>query len=169
MLEQADSWWNDNFAPRMIGLSDDEYFWEPVAACWNVRPQPGGGFAPDWAMPAPDPPPVTTIAWRLCHIGSGVLAVRNHDHFDGPAFDVAGTAWPGTAADALAWIDDGFHRWSAGVRGLSDERLAAPVGPTAGRWGHLPMAGLVLHIHRELIHHGAEACLLRDLYRARDD
>jgi hypothetical protein len=26
---------------------------------------------------------------------------------------------------------------------------------------------LVLHIHREVIHHGAEIALLRDLYRAR--
>ena len=26
------------------------------------------------------------------------------------------------------------------------------------------MAGLILHIHREVIHHGAEICLLRDLY-----
>ena len=26
------------------------------------------------------------------------------------------------------------------------------------------MAALILHIHRELIHHGAEICLLRDLY-----
>jgi hypothetical protein len=28
-----------------------------------------------------------------------------------------------------------------------------------------PMAGLVLHISREVIHHGAEISLLRDLYR----
>ena len=27
------------------------------------------------------------------------------------------------------------------------------------------MAGLVLHINREAIHHGAEIALLRDLYR----
>ena len=27
------------------------------------------------------------------------------------------------------------------------------------------MAALVLHIHREVIHHGAEVSLLRDLYR----
>ena len=26
------------------------------------------------------------------------------------------------------------------------------------------MAALILHIHRELIHHGAEIALLRDLY-----
>jgi hypothetical protein len=30
------------------------------------------------------------------------------------------------------------------------------------------MEGLVLHISKELIHHGAEICLLRDLYRWRD-
>jgi hypothetical protein len=29
------------------------------------------------------------------------------------------------------------------------------------------MAALVLHIHREAIHHGAEVALLRDLYRHR--
>lgn len=27
------------------------------------------------------------------------------------------------------------------------------------------LAGLILHIHREVIHHGAEILLLRDLYR----
>jgi hypothetical protein len=29
------------------------------------------------------------------------------------------------------------------------------------------MGGLVLHINREAIHHGAEIALLRDLYRRR--
>jgi hypothetical protein len=30
------------------------------------------------------------------------------------------------------------------------------------------MVTSVLHINRELIHHGAEVCLLRDLFRQRD-
>jgi hypothetical protein len=30
------------------------------------------------------------------------------------------------------------------------------------------MAALVLHINREVIHHGAEIALLRDLYRWRE-
>jgi hypothetical protein len=30
------------------------------------------------------------------------------------------------------------------------------------------MAGLVLHINREVIHHGAEIALLRDLYLGKD-
>jgi hypothetical protein len=31
------------------------------------------------------------------------------------------------------------------------------------------MAGLVLHIHREVIHHGAEVSLMRDLYLRKDN
>jgi hypothetical protein len=29
------------------------------------------------------------------------------------------------------------------------------------------MAALIVHVNRETMHHGAEICLLRDLYRAR--
>ena len=31
-----------------------------------------------------------------------------------------------------------------------------------------PIAKIVMHIHREVIHHGAEICLLRDLYLRKD-
>ena len=42
--------------------------------------------------------------------------------------------------------------------------LAQPSGPAAGPYAASPMAALVLHINREVIHHGAEIALLRDLY-----
>ena len=45
--------------------------------------------------------------------------------------------------------------------------LARPCGPAEGPYADYPMAALVLHINREVIHHGAEVALLRDLYRAR--
>ena len=54
----------------------------------------------------------------------------------------------------------------AGVRGLGTSRLADPVGPAEGPWHDYPFAGLILHINREVIHHGAEIAPLRDLYRA---
>ena len=67
---------------RLDGLTDDEYFWEPAPGCWSVRPR-GTGTAPvqagsgvmtiDFAMAQPDPPPLTTIAWRLGHVIVGVL------------------------------------------------------------------------------------------------
>ncbi len=53
------------------------------------------------------------------------------------------------------------------MRGLDDAALARAVGPAEGGFADHPMAALVLHIHREAIHHGAEIALLRDLYARR--
>jgi hypothetical protein len=81
--------------------------------------------------------------------------------------DYSTFAYAGTADEALAQLDDAHDRWTAGVRGLDAAALAAPCGPAEGSYAELPMAALVLHIHREVIHHGAEVSLLRDLYRAK--
>ena len=35
--EQLDWHWQEQLRPRLDGLSDAEYFWEPVAGCWSVR------------------------------------------------------------------------------------------------------------------------------------
>lgn len=177
LLEQLDWHWTQQLRPRFAGLTDEEYFWEPVAGCWSVRPrgtstapvQGGSGdFTIEFAMPAPVPPPVTTIAWRLGHLVVGVLGARNAAHFGGPPCDYQGWAYAGTAAEALDQLDDAHARWVAGVRGLGEEGLARPCGPAEGPWAEATMATLVLHIHREVIHHGAEVALLRDLYAHRD-
>lgn len=73
----------------------------------------------------------------------------------------------GTAAETPRRLDETHHAWITGVRGLDDKALARPVGPAEGPFAKEPMATLVLHIHREAIHHGAEIALLRDLYRAK--
>ena len=166
LLEQLTEWLYWSW-PRIVGLDDDEYLWEPAEPCWSVRPGPHGGFVMDREQPTSGSPPVTTIAWRLCHIGSGVLANRNAKLFGAPGWDDAGSQYPGTAAEAIAWVTDELERWQAGVRALSDERLTEPVGPGGRSDADRSVAWLVMHIHREVIHHGAEICLLRDLYRAR--
>jgi hypothetical protein len=107
---------------------------------------------------------VTTIAWRLSHIAGPILANRNANHFGGPSFDIQTFAWPGSAQAALDLIDDGYARWSAGVQALDEAALARGVGHNEP-WP-APLAGLVLHVNREIIHHGAEVALLRDLFRA---
>ena len=58
-------------------------------------------------------------------------------------------------------------RWTAGVRALSDGELQRPCGPAEGPYAEYPMAVLVLHINREVIHHLSEVSLLRDLYAHR--
>ena len=70
----------------------------------------------------------------------------------------------GTATDALARLDAVVALWVDGVRGLDDAALARPVGEAEGPWAEHPMETLVLHIHREAIHHLAEIALLRDLW-----
>lgn len=177
-LSEQLSWhWEHQLRPRLDGLTDDEYLWEPVPGCWNVRPRgqtgpdlPGavtggsGDHVIDFAFPEPTPPPVTTIAWRLGHLIVAVFGMRNASHFGGPEDSYQTHDYPGTAAGALAQLDEAHARWMAGIAALDDEALATPCGPAEGPFGDLPMATLVLHIHREVIHHGAEISLLRDLY-----
>ena len=43
------------------------------------------------------------------------------------------------------------------------------VGPTEGSWADYPRGALVLHINREVIHHGAHVAVLRDLWAHRND
>ncbi|MEU6096717.1 DinB family protein [Streptomyces sp. NPDC047079] len=176
LAEQLDWYWRKNLRPRLDGLTDEEYFWEPVRGCWNIRPR-GMSAAPmsdgsgewtlDYASPdlVPEPAPVTTIAWRLGHIIVSCLAYRVEWYFGGRDFDSEAFAYAGTADEALKQLDDMYGRWNAGVRELSDADLENPpaMGPE-----RFPMENRVLHVNRELIHHGAEISLLRDLYRWQD-
>lgn len=176
LADQLDWHWTNHLRPRLAGLTDDEYFWEPVPDCWNVRPRGQGGaliragsgeFTCDFAMPEPEPAPVTTIAWRLAHLIVGVFGARVAGHFGGPEVSYETFAYAGTADEALAQLDEVYAAWIAGVRGLDENALARPVGPAEGPWAESSMAELVVHINREAIHHGAEIALLRDLYAHR--
>ncbi len=175
LVDQLDWHWQNQLRPRLAGLTDDEYLWEPVAGCWNVRRRtestaataPGSGdYTVDFAFPQPEPPPVTTIAWRLAHIIVGCFGMRNAAHFGGPPADYQTHRYAGTAEQALGQLDDGYAAWVRGVRALGTGGLSEPCGP-AEPFPDACMAELVLHIHREVIHHGAEIALLRDLYRDR--
>lgn len=173
LLDQCDFHWQHQLRPRLAGLSDDEYLWEPVPGAWNVRPRGTstapmsagtGPFTIDWAWPEPVPAPVTTIAWRLGHVLVGCLAMRTASHFGRPPVDYDSFRYAGTAAEALAQLEEELARWRDGVRGWDDDALRQPCGPAEGPFADAPRAALVLHIHRELIHHLAEVSLLRDLY-----
>ncbi|HYO85024.1 MAG TPA: DinB family protein [Dermatophilaceae bacterium] len=176
LREQLDWHWDTQLRPRLDDLADEEYQWEPVPEAWNVRArgtsgapiQAGSGtFTIDFAYPEPRPAPVTTIAWRLGHLIVGCLAARNASHFEGPVADYDTWVYAGDAAGALAQLDEQMARWRTGVAALGPAGLSAPCGSTEGPYAALPMATLVLHINREIIHHGAEIALLRDLYAHR--
>jgi uncharacterized protein YndB with AHSA1/START domain len=178
--DQLDWHWRAQARPRLDGLTDAEYLWEPAPGTWNLRRREdqapatvtsragAGSWLLDFALPEPEPAPVTSVAWRLGHVVVGVLGARAHAHFGGPPADYDSWTYAGTAGEALAQLDSVYEAWSTGVRSLSAEALARPVGPAEGPWAEHPMLALVLHINRETIHHLAEVALLRDLWANRD-
>ncbi len=165
LIEQLDWYWRELFRPRLEGLSDEEYLWEPVPNCWTVRPVGEGRFAPDRTSPEPTPAPVTTIAWRMCHIGGPVLGLRANHEFGDRSFTFENVEWPGTASDGIAFLERWYQAWVEGVATLDDDELMERRSPAP--YDHMPFASLVLHINREVFHHAAEVALLRDLWRAR--
>lgn len=160
LADQLDFHWRHQLRSRLAGLTDDEYFWEPVPGCWTVHRD--GGV--DFSYPPPQPEPFTTIAWRLAHVIVGCLAVRTHAHFGGPPADYMSWPYATDAETALRQLDDAYALWVDGVRGLSQADLDRPCGPAEGQWADHSMSELVLHINREVIHHGAEIACIRDLY-----
>lgn len=172
LVDQLDWHWTQQLRPRLEGLSDDEYFWQPVPNCWTVHTDDaagrseatGGNPQIDFAYPPPQSEPFTTIAWRLAHVIVGVLAMRNHSHFGGPPADYGSWPYATDAATALRQLDDEYARWLAGVRSLDNAALARPCGPAEGPYADRSMIALILHINREVIHHGAEIACIRDLY-----
>lgn len=163
LIDQLDWYWNQMLMPRLEGLTDEEYLWEPAAGCWSIRRSDDGSWEPQQGNPIPpEPEPVTTIAWRMAHIAE-MLMRRSANQFGaaGLSPDLAGTA-----ESAIARMRQGYADWKGGLKALASDEIARPTGPTEGTYAESPLASLVLHMNREIIHHGAEIALLRDLYRA---
>ena len=175
LVGQLAFYWDVHLRPRLDGLTDEEYFWEPVEGCWSLRRGADGRYRLDGERRDPAPPPLTTIAWRLVHVGATCLANRASTFFgdahvpaDADMFDSRHVPadLPGDADAGVAFLERSYRRWRDGVAGLDEEGLRRPLGPRGGPYAGDPMAELVAHINREVLHHGAEIALLRDLYRA---
>jgi hypothetical protein len=171
VISQLEFYWDVHLRPRLEGLTDEEYRWEPVPGSWSVRPDGNGGFRLDQGRPEPSPPPVTTLAWRIVHVATA-MSTRTHTFFHragtGDMFHPSHlpATLPGTAADALAFLDQHYREWHEAITGLDAAGLDRPLGPRGGMFAGDPMGALIVHINREVMHHGGEICLLRDLYRA---
>jgi hypothetical protein len=167
LLKSYDEVWN-RLAVRLDGLSDEEYFWEPVAHCWSLRHGDDGlwhldeGGEDDPASPAP----FTTIAWRLGHIGAVCLGGFTRLRFasDGESTEV-GLA-PSVAV--LSQVINGqYLHWREHLEGLGVIEWEAPLGPAWGPYADDTTFDLALHVLDEVTHHAGEVGVLRDLYAHR--
>lgn len=149
---------------RLDGLADDEYMWEPAPGCWSVRLTGAGMWEAERTDPQPHPPPLTTIAWRTWHIGSECLSGFAQLLFGEPSLRLDPQEWYPTAAAAVQAMDQAWSGFADGCHKLNDEAMAMVLGPDWGPYADNNRADALLHVADEIIHHGAEVALLRDLY-----
>lgn len=166
----------DRLINRLDGMTDEEYLWEPAPGCWNVRPRaeisPMGSIgAGEWVMefarPEPDPAPFTTIAWRICHLASGVT-LRADYTIGTRSLTWDDYAMPNTAEGGIAALVAASTAWHDVLTSADDARIDT-IGGSTFPWGldpTLPLLDICWWVNQESLHHGGEIALLRDLYRA---
>jgi DinB superfamily len=137
LVESSDQAWR-RLRDRTAGMCDDEYFWEPG---------------------------ITTMAWRVAHVRDMLAEERNWTWLGQTPPGGPQSGPPESAATALAGLTDAYERWRDVLIATTD--LSAPVGPAAGHYRDSTRRAFVHHVLDELIHHGAEIAMLRDLYAAR--
>ena len=106
-------------------------------------------------------------AWRLGHLGGiavGGFASRRFGH---GTLTTGQLSFPSQAAAVPGFLDEHYRTWRSGLAGLSSAQWAAPLGPSWGPYAEDNTIDLALHVLDEVIHHGAEVGLLRDLYSQR--
>jgi hypothetical protein len=176
-------------------LTDAELRWEPVPGAWSVRPRaaaaPGtaalgtaalgtaalgtgatllvgaGEWGRDAAPVHPVPPPFTTLAWRLSHLAE-MLALRAEYTVGGHRLTRDDHVNPGDAVGAVAAFEAGAQAWREALLAVADEATLDKVGHSTypnGSDAEEPFLGVVWWVNQEVLHHGAEIALLRDLYR----
>jgi hypothetical protein len=147
---------------RLEGLTEEEYFWEPVPHAWTLRRLPDGRWDADYAHPDPDPAPFTTIAWRINHIAS--CKIMYHEYaFGARKLTFPDLEIPLSPAAAVAMLDEGQALLVADLRGLDDPELEESC---LTNWGEAWPRWRIFWtmIHHDLWH-GGEIGALRDLYR----
>jgi len=166
LLETYDAVWH-RLQRRLDGLTDAEYLWEPVPACWSVRRLADGRYqAHPGQWPETGPSPFPTIAWRMCHIADNFTEERVARFFgrETPADPTA--SHPATAAEGIAYIERAYALWRRYLVALEAQRLWDTLGVSAGVRSERPLVRFILQYLEEFAHHAAEVAVLRDLYRA---
>lgn len=150
-------------------LTDAEFFYEPAEKCWGVwrttaPPRDaviGRGY---WVMDThgDDEPLVPTIGWRILHLAEWTDIYREWTF--GVRRPRAGDVeYPGSAHDAVAWLERAQRDFFKQVRTLNESQVG---DMRTTHYGTKRSVGdLIWDIAIEHEHHGAEIGLLRDLIR----
>jgi hypothetical protein len=112
--------------------------------------------------------PMTTIGWLLNHFGAAPGLAATLEFAGGttrPTREVYGRMWGhtiiGTADEAVARFRDGWAALGEALTTATDEMLEREYEGYPRQTGFASLSALL----NEVAHHGAQMCVLRDLYR----
>ena len=147
---------------RLDGLTDDEFFWEPVPGCWTVFRGDDGGWTYHYQLPEPEPSPFTTIGWRLVNVA--LCKVIYHEWaFGSRSLNFITIEKPHDVASTIEILGRGHLLLTDDLAGLDDRSLDMRV---LTNWGEeWPAWRIFTTMTDHDAHHGAEIGVLRDLYR----
>ncbi|GEL98496.1 DinB family protein [Cellulomonas terrae] len=168
------SWWE--LGQRLETVTQDEFTWEPAPGALSVRRR-GESTAPrtfgvgewvvEWPASGDDSPGPRTIAWLVAHL-TEVLTERYDWTFGDHAARRESLTYSGEVGPAVDGLTRVVDRWREGIASMSDDDIFTVGFSRATEIDQqAPFAHLVVHINRELIHHGSEIFTLTDLYRVR--
>ena len=157
---------------RLDELTDDEYSWEPAPGALSVRRRSDartsrvlgtGDWVAEWPDGADSPGP-RTIAWLIAHLTEAFFErwewtfgshQRRRDDLD----------LPGVRSEAVAELTRWLNAWRRDIAALPPgEVMTVGLSTASDIDAAAPFGHLLLHMNRELIHHGSEIVVLQDLY-----
>ncbi|WP_265521633.1 DinB family protein [Oerskovia flava] len=161
-------------AGRLATLTQDELDWEPGLDALRVvrrgtqrtpRTLGTGEWVAEWPAGADSPQP-RTIGWLVAHLTEGFFE-RWEWTFGESSARREDVEVSGDVTEAVAGLTRWVEAWRAGVDGLDEDQVfTVGLSQATEIDAQAPFGHLVLHMNRELIHHGAEIMVLQDLHRA---
>lgn len=160
-------------AGRLSSVTQEEFVWEPRPDALSVvrrgtertvRTVGTGEWVAEWPQGYDDPGP-RTIAWLVAHLTEGYFE-RWEWTFGQRQQRRADVVVHGEVEVARAELARWIGRWQADVASVPDEDfMTVGLSQATEIDAAAPFGHLVLHMNRELIHHGAEIMTLLDLQR----
>ena len=146
---------------RLESLTDDEFFWEPAAGCWTIYEDRPDHWTYHYAIPDPNPAPVTSIGWQIVHLATTKLMY--HDWAYGPArLTFPAILVPHTSASAIQQLEEGQLLLLDDLAHLAETQLDEP---RSTNWGEQWPAWRVFWTMADHdSFHGGVIGYLRDLY-----
>jgi hypothetical protein len=158
--------WSTRFRARLEGVTDEEFFWEPAPGCWSLRPDADGVMHGDFGLVFTEEAPVTTIAWRVAHIIDMLKEDRCALLLGLEPEPSAAEKWlPASVEEALDMLERAYAAWRRYLSATDADKFGESI-PRTFQARPSTRLTFILHILDELVHHGAEVALLRDLWRA---